>query len=148
MFDICYSWNFKSTTDFLLSFNEYFCYFASPRRFISSSAFITRTWIEVLPQSNKMFSKCFHFVILTVIFLLLQGTFLSFITCIYISCALKHAVGTSVMNITSNGNYYKSKQDTTRSVVARTMERCNFKYKYTTKEELYSLFFRKYYVLK
>jgi hypothetical protein len=99
MFDICYSWNFKSTTDFLLSFNEYFCYFASPRRFISSSAFITRTWIEVLPQSNKMFSKCFHFVILTVIFLLLQGMFsVVYITCI--SCSFKYAV-TSVLNLTS-----------------------------------------------
>jgi hypothetical protein len=75
MFHICYSWNFKSTTDFTPSFNEYFCYFASPRWFISCSAFITRTWIEVLPQLNKMFSKCFRFVILTVISLLLQGTF-------------------------------------------------------------------------
>jgi hypothetical protein len=51
-------------------------YSTSPRCFISSTFISTPIeLIKELPQLKKMFSKRFNFVILTVIFLLLQGTF-------------------------------------------------------------------------
>ena len=69
MFDVCYSHNFKSTTDFLLSFNEYFRLFC----FASLVHLLFRfhnAYLNWSPQLKKMFS-----MLLLVIFLLLQGTF-------------------------------------------------------------------------
>ena len=110
MFDICYSRNFKSTTDFTSSSNEYFCYFSSPHWFNSCSAFIRGTWIEVLPQLNKMFSKCFYFVILTVIFLLLQGTFsVVYNTYLHFMCFQTRSHFRAEYNLIISDNDYKSK---------------------------------------
>ena len=117
MFDICYSYNFKSTIDFLPSFNEYFCYFASPRWFISSSAFITRSCSEVLPQLKKMFTKCFHYVILTVISLLLQGTFsVVYNMHLYFMRFQTRSHFRAEYNLITTGNYYKSKLHCTLNI--------------------------------
>ena len=87
---------------------------------MSTSAFITRTWFEELPQI-KMFSKSFNFVILTAIFVLLQGTFsVVYNMHLYVMCLIKCFQTRSHFRAESNfilikwqiatGNDYKSKQ--------------------------------------
>jgi hypothetical protein len=89
-----------------------------------------------------MFSKCFHFVILTVIFMLLQSrpTF-SVVYNMHLCFVVFKHVAMSIINeyneysLIISGNEYKHKQDSPRSVVAGTMKMENFKYKYITEEE-------------
>ena len=82
-----------------------------------------RSRIKELPQLKKMFSKRFNFVILTVIFLLLQGTFsVVYNAHSYFNCFQTRSHFRDESNLIS-GNDYKHKQDAPRSVKS-LLSRC------------------------